>query len=100
MFQRISDFLFGAPRKPRSRNTEVPWSLGLEENLRDPAHVECSVECLEERCMLAGNVTAQFKGTDLVITGDGLSNHVVVTNLSNGIRVAGLQDGAGDRHFG
>lgn len=43
------------------------------------AHRALAVETLEDRSLLAGNVTASMSGSKLVIQGDGEANHVVLS---------------------
>lgn len=48
-------------------------------------HLEFSAEPLENRRMLAGNVTATINAAgDLVVNGDGQSNHIFVRRVTNG----------------
>src|SRR5687767_9013058 len=52
-----------------------------------------AVEVLERRMMLDGDVSASYKGDDLILKGDQLDNQVVVSRPSAGvIRLAGLEE--------
>lgn len=51
------------------------------------------VETLENRSMLAGNVTASVSGADLIITGDALGNTITVESAGAGIvQVRGFEN--------
>ncbi len=41
-------------------------------------------ECLENRPLLAGNVTTNFSGGLLTLTGDAAANNVQITQLASG----------------
>lgn len=43
-----------------------------------------SYECLERRCLLAGNVTVSLDGDTLLVSGDELSNQIEVAQAANG----------------
>ena len=43
------------------------------------AHRKLALETLEDRSLMAGNVTASMVGSKLVIQGDGEANHVVLS---------------------
>ncbi|MEM8679117.1 MAG: hypothetical protein AAGF97_07185 [Planctomycetota bacterium] len=51
-----------------------------------------SIEPLEDRKMLAGNVTAVMRGGDLIIRGDRFSNNIDIVPTQNGVRVIGFAD--------
>ena len=53
---------------------------------------EFSIEPLEDRKMLAGNVTAVMRGGDLIIKGDRFSNNIDIVPTQNGVRVIGFAD--------
>src|SRR2546427_9671997 len=42
----------------------------------------CAFETLEDRCMLAGNVTAQIVKGNLVIKGDNVDNQITITSTA------------------
>ncbi len=51
------------------------------------------VEDLENRRLLAGNVTVTRSGPDLFVTGDNLANTISIeSNGSGGVRVSGFND--------
>lgn len=50
------------------------------------------LETLEDRWMLAGNVTAELVGDDLIVTGNRFSNQIEVADNGNGVDVIGLND--------
>ena len=51
------------------------------------------VESLENRSMLAGNVTASVSGADLIISGDNLSNTITVESFGPGVvQVRGFEN--------
>lgn len=61
--------------------------MGRRTNVR-----RLAVEALEERFLLAGNVTAAFKSGDLVVRGDARDNQIVITQPAAGrLRVTGLE---------
>src|SRR5688572_10694064 len=52
-----------------------------------------TVETLERRILMDGNVAASLAAGDLVVRGDGQDNQVVITRRSSGkIRIAGEED--------
>ena len=59
---------------------------------RSSEEFDFNVETLEDRKMLAGNVTAAMKNGDLVIKGDKLSNNIDIIPIQTGVRVIGLPD--------
>src|SRR5262245_41175627 len=57
---------------------------------RRSATARLSLETLEDRHMMAGNVTVNLSSGDLVVTGDGLGNDIVITQtVLNGAPVPG-----------
>src|SRR5262245_59984329 len=48
------------------------------------------VELLEDRCLLAGNVTAAVVNGSLIVTGDAESNDVLLVQTAQGIEVHGV----------
>jgi hypothetical protein len=59
---------------------------------RAPRVRALELETLEERCVLAGNVTAAIVGYDLVITGNDLSNQIAIVDNGSGVDVFGSED--------
>ena len=58
-----------------------------------------SVESMESRQLMAGNVFANVIGGDLVLTGDGASNGVEVRQLGAGVyRIIGTIHGGAQTH--
>jgi hypothetical protein len=54
-------------------------------------HPTAFVDSLESRLLLAGNVTANFQGDDLIIRGDAQDNAVMITSTSSGrLRITGI----------
>ncbi|HTQ39012.1 MAG TPA: hypothetical protein VMJ32_08285 [Pirellulales bacterium] len=53
-----------------------------------------TIESLEKRCMLDGNVTTSFANGILTITGDSTSNAIAITTPSDGVlKITGLMQG-------
>jgi hypothetical protein len=64
--------------------------------MRKPTSRALGVENLENRRLLAGNVTAARSGADLYVTGDSLSNTISIESDGNGgVRVIGFNDASG-----
>ncbi len=56
------------------------------------------VEDLENRRLLAGNVTVTRSGPDLFVTGDNLANTISIeSNGSGGVRVSGFNDASANQ---
>ncbi len=50
-------------------------------------------ECLENRSMLAGNVTVDLIANNLLITGDNAANAIVITDTGTNLVISGVQGG-------
>jgi hypothetical protein len=67
-------FIFSEERSMSRKNTGRDW---IRRGLR--------VEQLEDRAMLAANITASISGSTLVIRGDSADNQVTITETSSGV---------------
>jgi hypothetical protein len=65
---------------------------GSQTKHRSEQEQDFCVEPLEDRRLLAGNVSAVMKGGDLIIKGDSLSNNIDVVATGAGVRVVGGLD--------